>query len=390
MQKNAGGLPPKKFDFIIAGAGASGLLLAIEMLQNNLLQNQTLCIVEQDAQKLNDRTWCFWSNQPLPDFLQSLVSQSWTSCIASGQHQKLAPFTYHHLRSADFYAACLALLKLHPSVTLLHAEVLNIKNAPESARVTTPLGDLVATYVFSSIPKFHFPALPEVPLWQSFFGWRIRFLRPPSQPLPLQLMDFNIPQNGATQFIYTLPFDDHRALVELTRFSPENLNPETAKSLLTDYLSKWEVPYEIEEVEINRIPMTNAFNAPQPHHTNTKGLIAIGAAAGALKPTSGYAFLTMHQHAQQMVAALLQKQPLPTIYRKKRFRFYDALLLQILIQEPQHGKSVFTQLFSRVPTPRILNFLDEKTSLIEEIQIFIQLPILLFLKQVLRYFKLIS
>lgn len=385
MLQNTGKTSHQKFDFIIAGGGASGLWLAIEMLQNKLLESRSLCIVEQDPEKQNDRTWCFWTQLPLPAFLKPLVSQSWITSVAEGRYQKLAPFTYHHLRSEDFYAACKALLHPHPAISFRYAEVLDIQNTLAGAIVTTPVEKLEATYVFSSIPKFHFPSPSKLQLWQSFFGWRIRFLEVPPQPISLQLMDFNIPQNGATQFVYTLPFDDNRALVELTRFSSENLDTATARAILTAYLSKFETPYEIEEVEINRIPMSNALNARQPYYSQSSGLIPIGAAGGALKPTSGYAFLTMHQHAAQMVQALIKNQPLPTIFRQPRFRFYDALLLQILTQTPHKGSAIFQRLFARVPSSQILKFLSEKTSIQEEIKIFLQLPISLFLKQVVQY-----
>jgi len=45
------------------------------------------------------------------------------------------------------------------------------------------------------------------------------------------------------------------------------------------------------------------------------------------------------------------------------------------------------RLFDQIPFPKILQFLDEKSNLKDEIQIFSQLNILLFLKHLLKLHK---
>jgi hypothetical protein len=80
---------------------------------------------------------------------------------------------------------------------------------------------------------------------------------------------------------------------------------------------------------------------------------------------------------------------------KERFKFYDRLLLMILLLWPSYGKEIFTRLFYKRPILTIFSFLDEKSSLLEEIKIFMSLPfkpfiMALFLhlknKNLLRYF----
>jgi len=62
-----------------------------------------------------------------------------------------------------------------------------------------------------------------------------------------------------------------------------------------------------------------------------------------------------------------------------RFRFYDRLLLSIIKNDTAKIPFVMSQLFKSVSMPRILSFLDEKSTLSQEIKIFSQLPIRLFL-----------
>ena len=52
----------KKYDYIIAGAGLAGLMLALEMSKSSL-KNKKVLLVDKDPKNTNDRTWCFWAKQ---------------------------------------------------------------------------------------------------------------------------------------------------------------------------------------------------------------------------------------------------------------------------------------------------------------------------------------
>ncbi len=68
-----------------------------------------------------------------------------------------------------------------------------------------------------------------------------------------------------------------------------------------------------------------------------------------------------------------------------RFRFYDRLLLNILVDYPWRGKSIFERLFARIKVTTVLKFLDEGTNFWEEMQIFCRLQVALFVKILFRY-----
>ena len=57
----------KRYNYIIQGAGASGLWLAYWLQKEGLLTDKSLLIVECDAIKRNDRTWCFWGEELLDE-----------------------------------------------------------------------------------------------------------------------------------------------------------------------------------------------------------------------------------------------------------------------------------------------------------------------------------
>jgi len=111
----------------------------------------------------------------------------------------------------------------------------------------------------------------------------------------------------------------------------------------------------------------------------SEGILKIGTAAGQVKASTGYAFTRMHQDAKNIVSNSNRKRP-------GRFRFYDRLLLSIIKTDTKQFPEVMKRLFHSVPMPQILTFLDEKSTLIQEIQIFCRLPICLFLTHLWKSF----
>ena len=136
--------------------------------------------------------------------------------------------------------------------------------------------------------------------------------------------------------------------------------------------------------------MTTFVNKPNP----SKGIINMGASANIIKPSTGYAFKNMYDNAQRLAENIKKldktdkaKLNHPLKPSKKRFLFYDRLLLIILLRWPHEGKRIFSRLYKRQSIQTIFLFLDEKTTLFQEIKIFASLPVLPFLKALLIYIK---
>jgi Brp/Blh family beta-carotene 15,15'-monooxygenase len=110
-----------------------------------------------------------------------------------------------------------------------------------------------------------------------------------------------------------------------------------------------------------------------------RGVTRLGGRAGAIKPGTGYAFKNMHRQAVEICQNLQEGQAAKPLVFSARFRFYDRLLLWILCNKPEWGKPIFQQLFKKNRTPRILRFLDEKTTLIQDLGILMSLPFRPFL-----------
>lgn len=343
------------------------------------LRDHRVLVLEPDDKRSNDRTWCFWAREedPIVREFGPLISASWAWLEDRDSRKPLAPFAYHHLRSADLYRQVRAELQACPTVSWLPLQVTGLREEADWVLVDAGGRQFSAARVCSSRPAEQDPyGEPDVRpwLWQTFRGWRVRFERPLPRPEAIRLMDFDIPQQGHCQFVYFLPTSPGEALAEITRFGECAAMEPEAHSLLEEWLLERFGPFEVLEREDGAIPMTQRLQSSGVSRSGTSRIISIGTPAGVVKPTTGYAFQTMFRHAREIAGALQTGRPLPGIPQKPRFRFYDALLLDILGRDPAQGVHIFRTLFRRNPPGRILAFIDERSSGWQEILLLVSLP----------------
>src|SRR5438045_8234861 len=104
------------------------------------------------------------------------------------------------------------------------------------------------------------------------------------------------------------------------------------------------------------------YNFPERQNN----IINIGTAGGQTKASSGYTFAFIQKHSKALVNALLQNKTFSNTH-SKRFQFYDRILLHILHYNTLRGADIFTDLFQKNPPKQLLKFLDNDTSLREEL-----------------------
>ena len=105
------------------------------------------------------------------------------------------------------------------------------------------------------------------------------------------------------------------------------------------------------------------------------------------KEFSGYFTSFPIKKIDIIVTYLKQNKPLSKIRFKNRFWYYDLLFLDVLIASKGKGSRVFSDLFKNNDPIKIFKFLDEKTSVIEELSIFLSVDIKTFVRSL---FKRIS
>ena len=370
-----------KVDYLFAGAGASATLLLINMEKQGLLKDKKILILDPDTKHNNDKTYCFWSeqNEQLILNCRHLISHQWEEvCVNRNKQESLLPKKYFHITGIDVYKELRRIIEQH-NLQRIHSSVIEIIAIENGVKVITDANIWESSLVFDSRPPNYLPPKnDDTHLLQSFIGYVITTDDPISNINCVDLMDFNVEQLDATQFMYVLPLGEGKTLVELTRFGLKAITQKEANPVLDLYITHRFGNYQILNTEIGCIPMSTADISVEP----LPGVIPIGGRAGAVKPSTGYAFKNMFNHAERLADSLKRNVKPAVIADSPRFRFYDRLLLLILTRQPSQGKSIFEALFNKNETKNVLQFLDEKTTLIQDIRIFLTLPIKPFLKAV--------
>jgi len=375
MQKTA------DYDIIIAGAGAAGLSLLWHLLnsRSDHIRNASILVADRSLTPSNDKTWCFWDTESMP--FADLVHHTWDKLEVKAHGHlfsgDLDRHNYHCMRSVDYSENILALAESRDNVTLIETAIKDFSCNGSKALMQTEERTFSATWIFQSAlkpPGFHGSRV-DISLIQHFLGWEIETKSPLFDPQKATLMDFDINQDNGVAFMYLLPFTDKKVLIEHTLFSSALLTDEQYEEGIRSYLESTyrlqENDYTIVRKEKGVIPMEDRRYSSEW----CEGVFNTGTVGGLTKPSTGYTFTRIHRQSAEIVGAL-EKNRKPSLDQASayRFRVYDMMLLYILETWPDKSVTIFRELFKRNTFDRILEFLEEKTSLHQELAIFASLP----------------
>lgn len=376
-------------DIVIVGAGAAGLSLAHRLPTGTAPHPArpavSVVLVDAPAGPLRAprRTWCFW--EAGPGRYDSAVTASWEWLRVHSRHgisvrRHIAPLRYKMIRSGDFEALVENDLARRPLIRRLHATVHDVALCPDGTarvRATNASGarvDLAARWVFDSRPTHRLPAA-RTHLLQHFRGWFVRTRRPAFDPDVADLMDFRTPQPArGLSFGYVLPISRHTALVEYTEFGPAPLTADAYDAALEHYTLRVlnTGPVQVQATEQGVIPMTDAVLTDRTART----VFRIGVAGGCTRPSTGYTFAAIQRQTEAVAQAVRAgRRPAPPPPHQSRSRMMDAVLLRALDTGRIDGPDFFYRLFDRVPTVRLLRFLDGATRLYEDLAVGVHAPV---------------
>ena len=371
-------MTPPRYDLLVAGAGLAGFA-ALRALERHGLGDLRVLLVDAVPRRGDDRTWCFWETAPGP--FEDLVAHRWDGLEVygpDGVQQRLAPapYTYKMIRGADFFEHHERWLERRPQVERRVGRVAGVRTEGDRAVADVDGERVEAAWALdaTAVPQ-------EVPvgyhkLLQHFLGWQIATARPVFDPGVATFMDFRVPQEGGTCFVYVLPTDPHRALVEYTVFSSEVWPRERYEARLRAYLEGrgWG-GYRVERTEVGVIPMTyRPFPATRGARVRT-----MGTAGGLTKASTGYTFTRVLRHAEALARGWASAGAPPVLRAgRPRNALMDAVLLRGLATGRQDGASFFARLFARNPAPRVFAFLDEDTTPADEMRLMLGVNVPLF------------
>ncbi|WP_435599746.1 lycopene cyclase family protein [Streptomyces sp. C10-9-1] len=369
-------------DIAVIGAGAAGLSLAWRLLDPPPgVRAPAVVLVDAPPGPLRppERTWCFW--EPGHGEYDRLLTADWRRLRVrdgegDGAAHDLGALRYKMLRSGDFADGLRPRLA---GLERIEAVVEGVGDRPDGAEVLCRTADgsaltLRARWVYDSRPPAVAPAA-RVSLLQHFRGWFVRTERPVFDPGTVELMDFRTPQPGhGLSFGYVLPTGRREALVEYTEFGRAPLSDRSYDRALHHYTGHVLRlgAFRVTATEQGAIPMTDGRH-PRRHGRH---VFPIGAAGGAVRPSSGYAFAAIQRQTRAVARALHHGgRPEPPPAYPARSLAMDALLLHGLDSGRIAGPEFFTRLFDAVPADRLLRFLDGQTGWAEEVSVGLRTPV---------------
>ncbi|WP_146064338.1 lycopene cyclase family protein [Algoriphagus boritolerans] len=376
----------ESYDYIFAGAGCAGLSLLHYLLESELKDSKIL-LIDPKINEIPDKTWCYWAENPLEIHPTEHI-HSWNNLSFISNKSKittnLGNLNYYHLNSLDFYRSIFKKLENHPQIKLVQDEVIELAEAKDTVIVKTKnQGFLQANQVFDSrLNENDFKSNSS--LKQVFSGWRIKTESELFDPESLILMEFPEGNSPEFEFFYILPFSKTEALIEYTLYSKEAVSDKKLKTSLENYLTKnlGHTPFEITFQESGIIPMSTRLKTPKAQ----KKVLKIGTAAGWTKASTGYTFHTIQSNCKKIVKALEQGDILKLqIKRSARFAFYDNILLNVAHKWPERLQGIFLDLFTSSSADVVLRFLNEETSLTEELKLLGKLRFSIFIKSLMSY-----
>ena len=376
------------YDYIIVGAGAAGLNLALAMNSDAFFENKSILILDKDEKNENDRTWSFWEKGN--GKWDHLVSKTWKKGILKANNETitldLKKYTYKTLRSSDFYAFAKKHLR-KANFTWKTEKVQKILQSDESAIVSTEKTKYEANYVFDSrIPEsYSLKDNSYLNIAQHFKGWFIETKTPVFDDSKFTMMDYDLKDGESTSFTYILPFSPTLALVEFTYFSPDLVSESTYDHFLEKYISQnlKIKDYKIQETEKGIIPMTNfSFE-----NFNQKNIIKIGTGGGWVKASSGYSFKNCERKSQSIIKFLKSNRDFYKDSSPNKYQHYDKIFLEVLTKENAFGEELFYRMYKNNSIQTIFRFLDEKSSFQEDLKIILNLSSSPFIKGFLRHAK---
>ena len=376
------------FDYIMLGAGLSGLMLAYRMSQDAFFKDKSVLILDKSDKTKNDRTWCFWSENTRE--WDSIISKKWSNiCFKSTGFDAEIPltnYTYNKIEGLDFYQFLFEKLQSSKNIVFKTETYISHIETPTSVVVQTQTARYTATKMFTSIlPAERLTDQNRYPvLQQHFIGWEVRTQESIFESEVATFMDFSIPQKGNTRFMYVLPTAKNKALVEYTLFS-ENLLPKTEyEAAIEDYMDALGASeYQITATEQGSIPMT-AY--PFEQH-NTQNVLHIGTAGGWTRGSTGYTFTYTLKRTEQLIDFLKTETDFSQFKIADRYRWYDSIFLDVLYRKNEMGAALFTQMFQKNKVASIFRFLDGESSLKDDLNIILSMPKKEFIKSFLGFIK---
>lgn len=346
-----------RFDYVFAGGGLASTLAAYRL--RRAAPSLKIAIVERAEQIGGNHTWSFHGTDLTPaqhEWIKPFIAHSWPhqEVRFPGYRRELRT-SYHSATSEQLAGVAHHAFGEH---FLLGRQVESI----DSRRVSLSSGEtLEAGCVIDGRGVRNDQNLTLG--YQKFVGKEVRCAKPHGQRVPI-IMDATVPQQDGYRFIYTLPMDETRILVEDTYYSD---GPDLDDSVLTSEIDAYAERRGFEVAEVVReergvlpIVLTGDIDG---FWASSGGIPRAGMRAALFHPTTGYSLPDAVRFADLLAAkqpetteqahALAKRYSIATWRQRDFFRVLNRFLF--FAAEPDKRAGVMERFYT-LPEPLIERF----------------------------------
>ena len=96
--------------------------------------------------------------------------------------------------------------------------------------------------------------------------------------------------------------------------------------------------------------------------------------------STGYTFLNIQEHSKYLRKNIENIESTKIFEIHKKYEFLDNIFLKVLKKNPERMAQIFYKMFNGSPKT-VINFLSNKSNILEDISIISKMPKFIFLKQ---------
>lgn len=378
-------------DVVVLGGGCAGLSLGMALAKASMPDACPLkvTILEARPAYTQDRTWCFWSTEATcMQAIDGLASHAWRFLRVGAAEAKPVLLDYQSrpyamVNGLQFYHHALTAMADTPHINLrLGQSVTRCEPVGDAWHVHTSTETLRCKAVIDTRP-LALPVQGGALMWQSFCGVEIECEQAVFDADCADLMDFSLPNGERITFTYVLPTSAHRALIELTVFSPQPLKPEALGAQLDAAVAQRTCGASFTRLRTEHgvLPMGTVVPLPSAR----RNYVYAGLTAGGARAATGYAFVRIQRWALACAQGLARGQaPIGHAQDSWLQSRMDTLFLHVIRAHPQLAPALFLAMFRSAGAARMARFLSDQASPLDMAAIVAALPPTPFIRQLLR------
>ena len=286
------------YDVILVGGGLAASLIALRLSQTR--PDLPLLMVERAEALAGSHTWSFHETDLDPEsvgWMDELVAKRWDSQrIEFPRRSRGMRAGYRSITSASMRAA----LERAPNIHAMTG--VEVQGLSEDSVALASGEEIPASLVIDARGAGDMPA-HFVLAWQKFYGLIVDVPEGHGVSEPV-IMDATVPQLDGYRFVYLLPQDDRRILIEDTRYSDgPALDKEGMREAVHAYADEkgWRIA-GIEHEEHGVLPIALAHDARAMWEAMPRDAVPVGMRAGLFHAITGYS-LPLAVRVAELIAA---------------------------------------------------------------------------------------